>query len=103
MPLISALTAKFPKAEILARLEAAGVPAGPINDIGEVFADPQVMHRGVRVNLANPQAEAGFVPTVRSAIVLDGEPQVSARHAPGLGQHNAEILADPNWNPRKQG
>ncbi|MCE2931785.1 MAG: CoA transferase, partial [Hyphomicrobiales bacterium] len=103
VPLISALTAKIPKAEMLARLEAAGVPAGPINNIGEVFADPQVNHRRVRVNLENPQAEAGFVPSVRSAILLDGEPQVSPRHAPGLGQHRAEILADPNWNSRRQG
>jgi crotonobetainyl-CoA:carnitine CoA-transferase CaiB-like acyl-CoA transferase len=103
VPLISALTAKIPKAEMLARLEAVGVPAGPINDLGEVFADPHVIHRGVRVNLANPEAEAGAVPSVRSAIVLDGEPQVSPRHAPGLGQHKAEILADPNWNSRRQG
>lgn len=103
VPALSARTATIPKAELLARLEAAGVPAGPINDIGEIFADPQVRHRGMQVNLSNPDAASGFVPSVRTPIVMDGVPQVSVRHAPGLGQHGADILSDPNWKPCKEG
>ncbi|MBN8533444.1 MAG: CoA transferase [Rhizobiales bacterium] len=103
VPAIGALTARFMKADLLARLEEAGVPAGPINDIGEVFADPQVVHRGMRVDLVSAEAASGTVPSVRTPIVIDGERQVSSRHAPGLGQHERDILSDPNWNPRKEG
>ncbi|MGL5447518.1 MAG: CaiB/BaiF CoA transferase family protein [Rhabdaerophilum sp.] len=103
VPVLAALTARFGKADLLARLEMAGVPAGPINDISEVFADAQVKHRGIRVDLANAEAALGVVPSVRTPIVIDGVAQVSTRHAPGLGQHGAEILADPHWNPRKEG
>lgn len=97
VPALSALTARITKTDLLARLEAAGVPAGPINDLAEVFADPQVIHRGLRVDLDNPEAEAGSIPSVRTPIVMDGVPQFSERHAPGLGQHGREILDDPNW------
>jgi crotonobetainyl-CoA:carnitine CoA-transferase CaiB-like acyl-CoA transferase len=97
VPAIAALTARLTKAELLARLEAAGVPAGPINTVDEVFADPQVIERGMRIELANPEAAAGHVPSVRSPVLIDGAPMASPRHAPRLGQHSAEILADPNW------
>jgi crotonobetainyl-CoA:carnitine CoA-transferase CaiB-like acyl-CoA transferase len=98
VPLIAGATARLAKAALLARLEAAGVPAGPINAIDEVFADPQVIARGMRLDLVNAQAELGVVPSVRTPIILDGVAQVSSRHAPGLGQHHDEILADPGWN-----
>ncbi|KAF0231790.1 MAG: acyl-CoA [Beijerinckiaceae bacterium] len=97
VPAISALTAQHAKADLLARLEALSVPAGPINGIGEVFADSHVIARGMRVDLALPEAEAGSVPTVRTPILIDGVPQVSPRPSPGLGQHSTEILADPHW------
>lgn len=97
VPAISALTAQHAKADLLAWLEALSVPAGPINGIGEVFADSHVIARGMRVDLALPEAEAGSVPTVRTPILIDGVPQVSSRPSPGLGQHSTEILADPHW------
>ena len=46
--ILAALTAKMARAELLAALENAGVPAGPINPIADVFADPQVVARGMR-------------------------------------------------------
>jgi crotonobetainyl-CoA:carnitine CoA-transferase CaiB-like acyl-CoA transferase len=97
VPALSAYTAQFGKAALLAKLEAAGVPAGPINGIDEIFADRQVLARGMRVDLALPEAEGGTVPSVRTPILIDGIPQVSARPSPMLGQHSAEVLADPNW------
>lgn len=100
VPVLSAYTARFGKAELLAKLETLGVPAGPINGIDEVFADPQVKARGMRVDLPLPEAEGGSVPSVRTPILIDGVPQVSRRPSPALGQHNADILADPNWKPR---
>jgi crotonobetainyl-CoA:carnitine CoA-transferase CaiB-like acyl-CoA transferase len=97
VPALSAYTARLGKSELLGRLEAAGVPAGPINAIDEVFADPQVIHRGMKVALARAEAEGGAVPGLRTPILIDGLPQVSARPSPMLGEHNSEILADPNW------
>jgi crotonobetainyl-CoA:carnitine CoA-transferase CaiB-like acyl-CoA transferase len=97
VPALSAYTARIGKAELLAKLEAAGVPAGPINTIDEVFADPQVIHRGMKVDLARAEAEGGTVPGLRTPILIDGLAQASARPSPMLGEHNSEILADPNW------
>lgn len=97
VPALSGYTSRFGKADLLARLEAQGVPAGPINGLDEVFSDPQVVARGMRIDLPRPEAAAGHVPTVRTPILIDGVPQVSQRPSPILGEHNAEILADPNW------
>jgi crotonobetainyl-CoA:carnitine CoA-transferase CaiB-like acyl-CoA transferase len=97
VPHLSRLTARFGKADILARLEAAGVPAGPINTTDEVFADAQVRARGLRRELAAPPAKAGSIPTVASPIVIDGVRQVSDRPGPRLGEHADNILSDPAW------
>lgn len=97
VPYLGMLTARFAKADILARLEALGVPAGPINSTDEVFADPQVIARGLRRDLPAPAAKAGSIPSVASPIVIDGVRQASSRPSPGLGEHQAEILNDPNW------
>jgi crotonobetainyl-CoA:carnitine CoA-transferase CaiB-like acyl-CoA transferase len=97
VPELNALTLRFAKADLLARLEAAGVPAGPINATDEVFADPQMIARGVRRDLVAPAAKAGSIPTVASPIVIDGRRQVSERPSPRLGEHGAEILHDANW------
>jgi crotonobetainyl-CoA:carnitine CoA-transferase CaiB-like acyl-CoA transferase len=83
---IADLTSGWPKALLLAKLEAAGVPAGPINSVAEAFADPQAIARGMRVDLPSAAAAAGSIPTVRSPIVLDGVPMVSDRPSPRLGE-----------------
>jgi glutaryl-CoA transferase len=64
--------------ELLAALSAAGVPAGPINDVAQLFADPQVVARGLRV-------DPGDIPGVASPVVIDGRRQVSDRPCPPLG------------------
>jgi crotonobetainyl-CoA:carnitine CoA-transferase CaiB-like acyl-CoA transferase len=61
--------------ELLAALAAAGIPAGPINDLAQVFADPQVIARGMRIC-------PGGVPGIASPIVIDGNRQVAARPSP---------------------
>jgi crotonobetainyl-CoA:carnitine CoA-transferase CaiB-like acyl-CoA transferase len=91
---LCALTAKKTRAELLDKLEAAGVPAGPINDLQQVFADPQVVHRSMRLDLKNPAAVGGTSPGIRTPIVLDGAPMASDRPAPRLGEHTAEILRE---------
>lgn len=105
-----ALTAKLhllcqrhAKADLLAGLEKVGVPAGPINDIAEVFADPQVIARGVRVDLPSAAAKAGHIPTVASPIVMNGVRQVAGRPSPRLGEHADDILNDPAWGGPQHG
>ena len=94
---LHALTSRRAGSDLLAALDAAHVPAGPINGMAEVFADPQVRARGLALSLDNPLAAGGTTPGLRSPIVIDGVPQASPRPAPALGQHEAEILADPAW------
>ena len=91
------ITRRFARADLLPRLDAAHVPAGPINTVPDVFSDPQVMARGMRIDTPNPLARAGTTPGLRSPIVMDGQPTVSARHAPALGEHTADVLGDPDW------
>ena len=91
---ICALTAKMPRAELLEKLEAAGVPAGPINDLAQVFADPQVIHRGMKLEVPSEAAKAGTIPGVRTPIMIDGAPMAAERPAPRLGEHTAEILRE---------
>jgi crotonobetainyl-CoA:carnitine CoA-transferase CaiB-like acyl-CoA transferase len=81
-------------------LEEQGVPAGPINTLADVFADPQVIARGMRLDLLDAAAAGGSVPGIRSPIVLDGEPAVARRASPELGADAADILADPAWGGR---
>jgi crotonobetainyl-CoA:carnitine CoA-transferase CaiB-like acyl-CoA transferase len=95
--LLSGLTARMTRADLLAACERAGVPAGPINTIADVFADPQVIARALRRDLPAEGVAGGSVPSVRSPIVLDGEAQVAERASPALGAHTDEVLSDPAW------
>jgi crotonobetainyl-CoA:carnitine CoA-transferase CaiB-like acyl-CoA transferase len=91
---LTELTSKFKRQELLDKLEAATIPAGPINELDQVFADPQVVHRGMKLDLKNPAAKGGTSPGIRTPIVLDGAPMASDRPAPRLGEHTAEILRE---------
>lgn len=96
-PELGRRTARYGRDDLLAKLAALKVPSGPVNTIGDVFADPQVIARGIRVDLDAPHAKGGTIPTLRSPIVLDGEPMLADRPSPGLGEHTAEVLSDPAW------
>jgi crotonobetainyl-CoA:carnitine CoA-transferase CaiB-like acyl-CoA transferase len=97
VPLITELMAQHRRDELLAALAPEGVPAGPINSVADVFADPQVIARGMRVNLPAPAARGGSIPSVRSPILLDGVPVAANRPSPRLGEHTDEVLHDPSW------
>ncbi len=86
VPLLMAATAKWTKADLLRACEAAGVPAGPINDMAEVFADPQIVHRGMRVDLDG-------VASVRSPFVFSDAELALDRPSPRLGQ-DQDLLGD---------
>jgi crotonobetainyl-CoA:carnitine CoA-transferase CaiB-like acyl-CoA transferase len=72
---------------LLSTLAAAGVPAGPINDLKQVFADPQVIARGM-------QLELDGVPSVASPIVIDGKRQVADRGSPALDQDRNSLFPE---------
>lgn len=91
IPRLCAEIARWKKTDLIARLETANVPAGPINTVPEVFADPQVVARGMRVEIGSPAAAGGTVPAVRTPIMFNGEPCVADRPAPRLGEHTDEI------------
>jgi crotonobetainyl-CoA:carnitine CoA-transferase CaiB-like acyl-CoA transferase len=91
---LSALTEKVKRDDLLNALEAQGVPAGPINDVEQVFKDPHVIQRGMKLDLPSEAAKAGSIPGVRTPIVIDGWRAVSENAAPLLGQHTQEILRE---------
>ena len=76
--------------EWLELLEAAGVPNGPINDIAQVFEEPQVKARRVRIELDH--AAAGRLPMVASPMRFSGTPIEYRRGPPVLGEHTVEVL-----------
>ncbi len=84
--LISAQTRGWTRADLLAACEAAGVPAGPINEMADVFADPQIVARGMQI-------APGGVPGVRLPIVFSGAELALDRPSPKLGEHDAEVRA----------
>ena len=94
---LSALTRGWTREGLLAALEAAGVPAGPINTIADVFDDPQVRHRGMRLDLPSSAAAGGSIPGVRTPLMIDGVAAAHESPSPRLGEHDGEIRADPNW------
>ncbi len=80
------------RAELIAGLDAAGVPCAPINSVPEVFEDPQVRHRGMLREIAHPLA--GVTPQVVSPLRFVNEPLRFDRAPPLLGQHTDEILRE---------
>ncbi len=88
--LVSGRLAQRTAREWLALLEPAGVPCGPINDLAQVFADPQVRHRGMEVRAAHPAA--GEVRMVANPMKLSASPITYETAPPTLGQHTEEVL-----------
>ena len=82
---LTGATKRWAKADLLAACEAAGVPAGPINDLAEVFADPQVQARGMQI-------APGGLPGLRSPMTFSAADLALDRPAPRLGQHQDEVL-----------
>ncbi len=90
--IVSTETLKWMKRDLLTACESNAVPAGPINSIEEMFADPQVQARGLRIDLE--AADGTVIPGVRTPIVLSETPLRYNRPSPRLGEHQAEVLAE---------
>jgi crotonobetainyl-CoA:carnitine CoA-transferase CaiB-like acyl-CoA transferase len=87
------------KAPLLAALEKASVPASPINNIAEMFEDPQIVARGMRMDLAD--AEGNVLPSVRAPMLMSATPLAYERPSPRLGEHTEEILEELKAGTRK--
>lgn len=77
-------TRGWAKAELLLACENEGIPAGPINDLAEVFADPQIVARGMRI-------KPDGIPGVRSPFRFSGAELATDQPAPKLGQHQSDV------------
>ncbi|MRG56835.1 CoA transferase [Phyllobacterium sp. SYP-B3895] len=88
--LIRAETAKRSRAELLDACAGNAVPAGPINGIGEMFDDPQIVARQLRLDLED--SHGSTIPSVRTPIVMSKTPLQYERPSPRLGEHSADIL-----------
>ncbi|MCA4901800.1 MAG: CoA transferase [Rhodocyclaceae bacterium] len=88
---LDAVFARRSTKEWVAALECAGVPNGPINDLKQVFEEPQVIARGMRIDVPHPTA--GTVPMVASPMRFSATPIAYEVPPPTLGQHTAEVLA----------
>ena len=88
--LIQEIFGRKTSAQWLELLEAAGVPNGPINDLAQVFAEPQVKARGVKIELEH--AAAGKLPLVASPMRFSGTPLEYRLPPPLLGEHTGEVL-----------
>lgn len=91
IPLLRQATVFKTTAEWVALLEAAGVPCGPINDLAEVFNDPQVQARGLRIDL--PNSLGSTTPQVASPLRLSETPVAYRNAPPLLGEHTEQVLS----------
>ncbi|MBD1545259.1 CaiB/BaiF CoA transferase family protein [Roseibium aggregatum] len=94
VPILEAEIAKYTRDDFLKALEEKGVPAGPINSVADVFADPQVNHRHMKVDLPATGVKGGTIPSVRTPITFSDSELVLEHAAPSLGEHTAEILRE---------
>ncbi len=92
IPLLGALTAGRSTAHWLAACEAISVPAGPVNDLAQVFASPQVAAREMRVRMARPDLETGEVELIGNPLKLSLTPVAYAKAPPALGADTAAVL-----------
>ncbi len=98
---LNALTGQFSTAELVEKLNAVGVPCGPINNIGEAFEDPQVQYLGMARPAPHP--DLGEVSLIRSPINLSAFPQAEAfdHAAPDPGQDSASVLEEAGYSPQR--
>ena len=94
--LIEEVTAKASREDWLRRLDDAGIPCGPINTYGEVFADPQVIARELAVEVDHPTL--GRLRTLGTPIKMSATPLNPHRRAPLLGEHTETVLRDAGFS-----
>ncbi|MEV6227792.1 CaiB/BaiF CoA-transferase family protein [Saccharopolyspora shandongensis] len=78
--------------EWLGELEAVGIPCGPVNDVEEVFSDPHVLHRGMKIEMPYEHSGAGYVTLLGSPLKLSDSPVTYRLPPPVLGEHSEDVL-----------
>jgi crotonobetainyl-CoA:carnitine CoA-transferase CaiB-like acyl-CoA transferase len=89
---IESITAREPRRHWLDLFDAHGIPAGPINDYSEAFADPQVRAREMVVEIDHPTL--GRMRALGSPVKMSETPAIANRRAPLLGEHTVEVLRE---------
>lgn len=92
IPILADMVAPHTGQHWIDALEKAGVPCGPINTLDQVFENPQVQARGMRI--AIEREDAGPVPLVRNPVRFSKTPTVARRAPPRLGEHTTEVLRE---------
>ena len=94
VPRIEAATRRHPTAHWVEGLAGVGVPCGPVNDLEQVFSDPQFLHRGMKISMDHPLAGSGQVDLIGNPVKLSQTPVSYRRPPPTLGQHTDEVLGE---------
>ena len=92
VPMVAEIIVKRTQHAWLGALEEVGVPCGPINKLDQVFADPQVLARGMLLELPHPLAVR--VPQVNSPVRMSGTPLKPDRPPPLLAEHTQQVLRE---------
>jgi len=90
---------KRTSAEWIEELNEAGVPCGPIYDIGEVFSDPQVQHLGMAAPVSHPAL--GNIEVVNNPITMSESPEVAYTATPERSEHTEEVLSEYGYSPEE--
>jgi formyl-CoA transferase len=93
---LAELTKRYKSADLVERLNAAGVPSGPIYSIDQMWADPQVKHVGMAVPMPHPSRKETAI--VNQAVELSRTPSVIDRPTPAIGQHTDEVLTELGYD-----
>ncbi|NMM29211.1 MAG: CoA transferase [Glaciimonas sp.] len=100
LPLLTEALQAWRGPQLAAALEAVGVPCGPINNLAQVFADPQVQAREMRADIPHPSA--GSVPQIRHPVRFSGDATVAMQAPPMLGEHTDAVLQQMLGLPAQQ-
>ena len=92
--MINELTAQKPQKHWIEGLEALGVPCGPVNNVDQVFADPQVLHREMKISMPYPAAASGHVDLIGSPIKMSETPVNYRLAPPTCGQDTDAVLRE---------
>ena len=94
VPLLGEMTRQQTCGWWIAELENVGVPCGPVNDLGQVFDDPQILERGMKITMDHPASGSGTVDLIGNPLRMSETPVTYRHHPPMLGQHSRAVLRD---------
>ena len=94
IPILEGLIGRRSRRHWLEGLARLNVPSGPVNTVAEVFDDPQVAHRGMKIAMPYPLAAGGAVEMIGNPIKMSETPPADRRPPPTLGEHTDQVLAE---------